>query len=987
MAEIFERLRTGLERRYRIESELGSGGMALVYLAEDLKHRRQVAVKVLRPDIAASLGAERFLREIQIAAQLNHPHILALYDSGEADGFLYYVMPYVAGESLRDWLNREKQLPLDEAIDIAREVADALDYAHRQDVIHRDIKPENILLQEHHAVVADFGIARAVSVAASEELTQTGFAVGTPTYMSLEQAAGERHVDGRSDIYSLGCVLYEMLGGDPPFTGSTPKAILARKTVEQVPSLRLVRETVPESLELVVLKSLAKAPADRYGTAGEFAAALAAPGMTVVTPAKVRAPKRHRVAVWSVAAIVVTVVGVTLWQKWSPAEAPVGLDPNVIAVLPFRVTASDSSYNYLREGIVDLLNARLTGEGVPRAVDSRTTLSRWRRAVRNAGGELPAGASVELASRLGAGRVLLGELVVTPSGAEISGRLLGVPSGEILVEHSESGTVNELVLVDRFVVGMLGLAAGEGAERVSAMSESLPAVKAYLAGLQAYRGGEYTTAAEHLERALDNDSTFALAALRLTQVSNYILSVPFMRDASQIAWSLRDRLDARDQALLQADWGIGPNYPEPSTTAERIRALEYAAHAAPDRAEAWGAWGIELEIRGAQASIEDWVQRAAFVLDSAIALDSTFADVLRARLGVAMATGDSTQIRKFADLYFAAAPAGDRAGLYRWQAAHALNDSVALSAIRLSFSSLSDFTVAWMDNIGVAAGLPLDDAEQATELRLADPAASSASHTAARLSQFQIAAARGRVRRAIAVADSLLDVIDPGLVSTLLIGHALIEAGYDAAASRAAQWLGAHADTTEDADPICWVELWRVSRGDTTNTRRAVDRLRRVVRKLDPGNFPRVGRLGVCPLLLEAMVESMRSRPDGSPALERLDSLMTQGTGYELPGNVANLMIARWREMQGDYARGLAAHRRHRVGVHPLFSYVTPAHLREEGRLAALVGDTVGAIRAYDHYLTIRDDPDAVMQPQVDSVRAELAALVGEPRAGEVRLP
>ncbi len=227
MPEITSRLSTALADRYRIEREIGSGGMATVYLAKDLKHDRDVAVKVLRPELAAALGPERFLREIKIAARLHHPHILALHDSGEADGFLYYVMPYVEGESLRDRLNREKQLPVEDALQIAREVADALGSAHRHDVLHRDIKPENILLEEGHAVVADFGIARAISAAGGEHFTATGMSVGTPVYMSPEQAMAEKDLTNRSDIYSLGSVLYEMLTGEPPHIGGSGHASLA----------------------------------------------------------------------------------------------------------------------------------------------------------------------------------------------------------------------------------------------------------------------------------------------------------------------------------------------------------------------------------------------------------------------------------------------------------------------------------------------------------------------------------------------------------------------------------------------------------------------------------------------------------------------------------------------------------------------------------------------------------------------------------------
>jgi serine/threonine-protein kinase len=267
-------LEAHLPDRFRLVRELGRGGMGMVFLAEDLRHQREVALKVLRPDLAQGIGKERFLREILIAARLNHPNILPLLDSGEAGEHLYYVMPYVEGESLRDRLARETQLPVDEALRITQEVADALEYAHQQGVIHRDIKPENILMVAGRPVVTDFGIARALSEAGGTRLTATGLPVGTPLYMSPEQAAGEDQVDERADVYALASVLYELLAGSPPFTGATPQSVLARKLVDPVPSLRVVRDTVPEGLESVIERGLAKVPADRFPTVQTFSDAL-----------------------------------------------------------------------------------------------------------------------------------------------------------------------------------------------------------------------------------------------------------------------------------------------------------------------------------------------------------------------------------------------------------------------------------------------------------------------------------------------------------------------------------------------------------------------------------------------------------------------------------------------------------------------------------------------------------------------------------------
>ena len=269
--EPLDRLKAAIANRYALERELGAGGMATVYLAHDLKHDRHVALKVLRPELAAVLGAERFVQEIKTTANLQHPHILPLFDSGEADGFLYYVMPFIEGETLRDKLNRETQLGIDEAVKITTEVADALDYAHRQNVIHRDIKPENILLHDGRPVVADFGIALAVSAAAGGRMTETGLSLGTPHYMSPEQATAEKDLTNRSDIYSLSAVLYEMLTGNPPHTGSSAQQIIMKIVTEEAQPVTRVRKSVPPNVAATVAKALAKLPADRFHSAAEFA--------------------------------------------------------------------------------------------------------------------------------------------------------------------------------------------------------------------------------------------------------------------------------------------------------------------------------------------------------------------------------------------------------------------------------------------------------------------------------------------------------------------------------------------------------------------------------------------------------------------------------------------------------------------------------------------------------------------------------------------
>jgi hypothetical protein len=328
MSALPSRLSAALADRYRIERELGAGGMAMVYLAQDLKHDRKVAIKVLRPELAAVIGAERFLAEIKTTANLQHPHILPLHDSGEVDGTVFYVMPYIEGESLRDRLVREKQLPVADAVRIATEVAGALDYAHRHDVIHRDIKPENILLHEGRALVADFGIALAASRSdGGSRMTETGMSLGTPHYMSPEQALGERNLDARSDVYALGCVLHEMLTGEPPFTGPTAQAIIARVMNNPPEPVTALRRAVPDEVADAILTALEKLPADRFASAAEFASALAGNG---AVPARRRAGARSRVAVspmrllWPAAFVLAAAAAAWGWLRPAP-EAPASI--------------------------------------------------------------------------------------------------------------------------------------------------------------------------------------------------------------------------------------------------------------------------------------------------------------------------------------------------------------------------------------------------------------------------------------------------------------------------------------------------------------------------------------------------------------------------------------------------------------------------------------------------------------------------------------
>jgi len=376
MPEITRRLTTALADRYRLERHLGEGGMATVYLAHDVKHDRKVALKVLKPELAAILGGERFLNEIRVTANLQHPNILPLYDSGAADGFLYYVMPHVEGESLRQKMERERQLGVEEAVAIAKGVAAALQYAHEHGIVHRDIKPENILLQSGQPLVADFGIALAVSQAGGTRLTETGLSLGTPHYMSPEQAMGDRELDARSDIYSLGAMVYEMLVGEPPHLGKSLQAIIAKILSEKPSPIAQSRDMVPPNVEAAVMRALTKSPADRFPRAADFAAALANPGYTLPTtavpaPHAMAVPATRRPAVIvSLAALTVIAVSVAVWALLRSQPAP-GVTRLSVYLPESQALAGSATFDLARDGTL------MVYEGPAAAGRSQLWMRRW----------------------------------------------------------------------------------------------------------------------------------------------------------------------------------------------------------------------------------------------------------------------------------------------------------------------------------------------------------------------------------------------------------------------------------------------------------------------------------------------------------------------------------------------------------------------------------------------------------------------------------
>ncbi|HEY9429594.1 MAG TPA: protein kinase [Gemmatimonadaceae bacterium] len=555
MSTISDALRAELADRYEIERELGRGGMATVYLARDVRHDRAIALKVLHPELAMALGGERFQREIRLAARLQHPHILTVHDSGETGGMLWFTMPYVEGESLRDRLNREKQLPVEDALRIAREAADALDFAHRHGVVHRDIKPENILLIEGHALVADFGIARSLS-GGGERLTQTGTSIGTAAYMSPEQAAGEREVDGRSDTYSLGIVLYEMLAGETPFSGPTPEATIARRFTDTPRPVRELRSTVPDEVDRAVQKALARTAADRFSSTRAFADALEprrdASASTSKTPTAVRAARRRKRLP---AAFLTLLLGVAIglgvlfaWRKHGDPAASVTTGTPTIAVLPFE-NLGDSSDAYFADGVTDAVRGKLTALSGVRVI-ARGSSEPYRETTKTPG---------QIAAELGA-RYLLTGTVRWAKAADGTSRVQVSPE---LVEVAADGSAQskwqqsfDAPLTDVFTVQ--GDIAGEVADsmrvalsgtqraRLAAVPTNVPeAYDAYLRGEAAWSAGgnrgatAVRQAVGYYQKAVKLDSTFAEAWAELA-------------DASAILYANSTPIDSVAQQSLEA---------------------------------------------------------------------------------------------------------------------------------------------------------------------------------------------------------------------------------------------------------------------------------------------------------------------------------------------------------------------------------------------------------------------------------------------------
>ncbi|MDB4909825.1 MAG: hypothetical protein JWO39_648 [Gemmatimonadetes bacterium] len=651
MEDTFARLESALAGRYRIEREIGRGGMATVYLADDVKHHRHVAVKVLHSELASTIGPDRFLREVDVVASLNHPRILPLYDSGDASGFLFYVMPYIKGESLRVRMDREKQLSIDESLTIARQVASALGYAHTHDVIHRDVKPENIMLHEGEAMVADFGIALVLGEA-DDRITERGYVVGTPAYMSPEQSLSESDVDARSDIYSLACVLYEMLAGEPPYTARNAQALLAKRLVDPVPSVRRVRGTVPTNVDQALVQALAKAPADRFASVAAFAEALSAPARP---------------------------------------------QPAAIAVLPFVNLSTDPENEYFADGITEDVIAHLSKMRALRVI-SRTSVMPFKKSLESL---------KQIGGKLGATTILEGSVRRSGDRVRIVAQIIDAESDRYLWSDTYDRQLTDIFEIQTDVALQIAaalkaeLTVDEHARLRKEPTSNVEAYKLYLQGRHWYV--TYTThgmeqAIAYFERAIAIDPSYALAYANMAIAYTEIAEIGAVPPAAAIA-----RARAAAATALELD----ANLAESHSTVAYLDMCDFQW----ERAEQ--GFKRALELNPSSADTYDLYGRLCSAqerFDEAIALlrRAQEMDPLAHRLDVAttlLRAGRYVEAAVGAEGALAFEPDLDRAhATLGWALIKKGNTDAGIASLERAVS-ISPGTTQWVAQLGLAYGL------------------------------------------------------------------------------------------------------------------------------------------------------------------------------------------------------------------------------------------------------------------------------------------
>jgi serine/threonine-protein kinase len=777
--------------------------------------------------------------------------------------------------------------------------------------------------------------------------------VGTPQYMSPEQATGERELDARSDLYALAAVLYEMLTGEPPHTGPNARAVVAKlMTAEPVP-VGVLRPGLPTGVQQAITRALAKVPSDRFASASEFATALEGGGPVAAVGAGARL--RRRAAVVTALTAVATITAVAIALRWYQNRAP-ALDPNLIAVFPFRMSGTDSGQASLRDGMVDLLETKFSGEGGPRVLPAQTAIAAWRRAKPASGEDPTVDGAAELARGLGAGSLVLGTVVATPGHLILRGTLLDANTGRIRAETKVEGVSDSVMgLVDALAARLVAMKAGLQHDRLATLTTtSLGALYAYLAGRAAHRAGDYRGALKQFDRAIELDSTFALAGVGFTLAANWADWQGRGRGL-RVARAHKDRLSTRDRLIFAALAGGG-------SMRDEITAIRAAIDRVPDDPDLWTQLGDKYFHNGAMTGVAHPNDSAALALNRALALDTALnVEPMYHLLQIAEVERDTATIRRLLGRF------PEKNEVRNLLAAAALGDSAMLALAKRNLDSAGwGGYMILMD--AQLFGFGVREAEWSLPrwLATAKNRDDSLDHYGDAYIFYQ------HLGRPAAAAAALakLGPIDklPVDYFPLLLGYTMWGDGDTAVATRAATLLARAVNGKPPTDPrllddryrgVCNLELWRLAHADTSTVRASMNRLEG-------------GKAAGCDTMLRALLAAIAHAPDTSETLEAFEQQMARGHDRWY----RNLVLARLHEERGDLVSALRAVRR-RPGYSP--NAAPSFALREEGRLAALVGDTAGAIRAYSHYLALRYNPEPSIKPEVDRVRAELARLVKEP--------
>ena len=975
--DLGERLQDALGSAYTISRELGGGGMSRVFVAEETSLGRKVVIKVLPPELAAELSAERFEREVRLAAQLQHPQIVPVLTAGDAGGVPYYTMPLVEGESLRAQLAREGPLPIPRVISVLRDVAKALEFAHARGVVHRDIKPDNVLFAGSSAAVTDFGIAKALSAskstaAPSGTLTQLGTSLGTPAYMAPEQAAGDPDTDARADIYAFGCMAYELLTGAPPFGDKPPHQLIVAHFSETPVPVEQRRPDTPRPLANLVMRCLEKAPSARPQQASELLAELdvATTGRTTGgfgAAVSNRSTGRLVTAVAVGIGFVAVVGAMAAGLMWTHRSSQ-PVDEQIIAVLPFRVAGADPSLHYLREGMLDLLSARLASSSGVRSVDSRTVLAAWHRAGGDDRNDVTEEASRTIALKVGAGQILVGDIVGGGKQITVHATLASAATGK-RTDASVTGAPDSLPsIVDRVTVELLAKRAGEAGRLASLSTTSLAALRPFLDGQASYRRGHWEAAATAFNVALDADTTFGLAALGVIQASRWYQQTRDVPRANRIAWRLRDSLSPRDRALLTVM--LGPNYPKAERLSERGAAAERYAALAPDSPDAWYQVGDWLFHYGRGGEVENAMQRSVAAFNRALELDSSFTPALEHLPLAYAALGDSAKLRR-AMSALAATDSGNALAGQRMIVAAELGDSAQVQALRATIPHMPIAPLLEIVQGARAGRIGVDDARRALQAARS-VALSPFEQTQTIVFEMIFESETGHVH----AANDALDKTPGAFNSTERVlsvvfwdwdstGVGAIAQGVEADARKAMN--GTPSDPSRAVIELAVVAEYHAWRGDSDALAKTADVLRRITFSNDTTG--RSAERDRYQALLDAQLAAMTHRGDARVLLTRLDSIIRNDPQGALLA-VGSIVAARGWEAIGDVPRALAALARADSPSEPPSFYSTL--LREQGRLAALAGNRELAIRSDRQYLALRTDPDPALKPMTERVRADL---------------